>query len=155
MKIDDYRKRLASLQNWEPFLLKNSGLPGPRGNIELGQAVADEGDGKLFLQLIAYDAKIAPAASGKGGVIAVVSKQARVGTQRDHLLASDLMHSCNSIGVPHVQPWHSGGGAHVQYRRKGCGRIAAALHCPVVAPTANRREIPGSQSLQGCSGPLI
>lgn len=60
MKIDDYRKRLASLQNWEPFLLKNSGLPGPRGNIELGQAVADEGDGKLFSKLIAYDAKIAP-----------------------------------------------------------------------------------------------
>lgn len=60
MKIDDYRKTLASLDNWEPFLLKNSGLPGPRGNIELGQAVADEGNRQLFLKLIAYDAQSAP-----------------------------------------------------------------------------------------------
>lgn len=60
MKIDEYRKTLASLDKWEPFLLKNSGLPGPRGNIELGQAVADEGNKQLFLKLIAYDAQSAP-----------------------------------------------------------------------------------------------
>ncbi len=60
MKIDDYRKTLRSLKDWEPFLLKNSGLPGPRGNIELGQAVADEGDKKLFTRLISFDAKVAP-----------------------------------------------------------------------------------------------
>lgn len=60
MKIDEYRKTLASLDKWEPFLLKNSGLPGPRGNIELGQAVADEGNRQLFLKLIAYDARRAP-----------------------------------------------------------------------------------------------
>ncbi len=60
MKIDDYRKTLKSLKDWEPFLLKNSGLPGPRGNIELGQAVADEGDKKLFTRLISFDAKAAP-----------------------------------------------------------------------------------------------
>ncbi len=60
MKIDDYRKTLRSLKDWEPFLLKNSGLPGPRGNIELGQAVADEGDKKLFTRLISFNAKVAP-----------------------------------------------------------------------------------------------
>ncbi len=60
MKTDDYRKTLKSLKDWEPFLLKNSGLPGPRGNIELGQAVADEGDKKLFTRLISFDAKSAP-----------------------------------------------------------------------------------------------
>ncbi len=60
MKIDDYRKTLRSTKDWEPFLLKNSGLPGPRGNIELGQAVADEGDKKLFTHLISFDANTAP-----------------------------------------------------------------------------------------------
>jgi hypothetical protein len=61
LKIDDYRKTLRSTKDWEPFLLKNSGLPGPRGNIELGQAVADEGDKNLFRHLISFDAKTAPA----------------------------------------------------------------------------------------------
>ncbi len=61
MKIDEYRKALKSIKHWEPFLLKNSGLPGPRGNIELGQAVADEGDKKLFTRLMAFDADSAPA----------------------------------------------------------------------------------------------
>lgn len=60
MKIDEYRKALKLIKEWEPFLLKNSGLPGPRGNIELGQAVADEGSRETFLRFIAYDAKRAP-----------------------------------------------------------------------------------------------
>ena len=60
MKIDEYRKTLKSLKEWEPFLLKNSGLPGPRGNIELGQAVADEGNRAMFLRFISFDANVAP-----------------------------------------------------------------------------------------------
>jgi hypothetical protein len=40
-KAEDYRQRLAELDEWEPFLLAESGLPGPRGDIELGHAVAD------------------------------------------------------------------------------------------------------------------
>ena len=60
MKIEEYRKALQAMQNWEPYLLKNSGLPGPRGNIELGQAVADEGDKALFSQFISLDVKTAP-----------------------------------------------------------------------------------------------
>ena len=31
------------LNDWTPYLVKNSGLPGPRGNLELAQAVAEEG----------------------------------------------------------------------------------------------------------------
>jgi hypothetical protein len=62
MKMEDeYRKALRANKNWVPFLLKHSGLPGPRGNIELGQAVADEGDKSLFLHFISLDAKAAPA----------------------------------------------------------------------------------------------
>lgn len=37
------------------YLRENSGLPGPRGNLELMQAVADEGDAAYFDQLIATD----------------------------------------------------------------------------------------------------
>jgi len=51
-KIDDYRIRLQSLKQWEPFLIKESGLPGPRGNLELAQAFALEADlGQIDLLL--------------------------------------------------------------------------------------------------------
>jgi hypothetical protein len=59
-KIDQYRQTLRSLDDWEPYLLAESGLPGPRGNIELAQAVADEGGEPLFRHLLAFDAVVAP-----------------------------------------------------------------------------------------------
>jgi hypothetical protein len=59
-KINDYRAKLRSLGDWEPFLLQESGLPGPRGNLELAQAVAEEGDRDLFLRYAALSADEAP-----------------------------------------------------------------------------------------------
>jgi hypothetical protein len=59
-KVDDYRKLLATLDSWDSFLLSESGLPGPRGNIELAQAVAEVGDEALFLRYLSYDAQRAP-----------------------------------------------------------------------------------------------
>jgi len=59
-KADDYRNKLLTLDNWDEYLLKNSGLPGPRGNIELAQVVADEGDLRLFRRYVAYSADKAP-----------------------------------------------------------------------------------------------
>ncbi len=49
-KIDDYRAQLSRLPaaDWDAFLAEHSGLPGPRGNLELIQAVADEGDAGRF-----------------------------------------------------------------------------------------------------------
>jgi hypothetical protein len=44
-KVEQYRQALRVLAEWEPFLLEHSGLPGPRGNLELAAAVADEADG--------------------------------------------------------------------------------------------------------------
>jgi hypothetical protein len=41
--------------DWEPYLLERSGLPGPRANLELIEAVADEGDEALFRRLVASD----------------------------------------------------------------------------------------------------
>jgi len=59
-KINIYRETLRGLDDWEPFLLAESGLPGPRGNLELAQAVADEGDEAMFARWRAYDAQQAP-----------------------------------------------------------------------------------------------
>jgi hypothetical protein len=56
-RVQDYRAELAALDraDWPAYLTEHSGLPGPRGNIELGQAVADAGDLALFDALIATD----------------------------------------------------------------------------------------------------
>jgi hypothetical protein len=60
-KQDDYRKALRTLENWDAYLLQESGLPGPRANLELARAVADEGDRELFERYLAFDAAAAPA----------------------------------------------------------------------------------------------
>lgn len=59
-KADEYRVKLRSLDCWDPYLLKESGLPGPRGNLELAQVVADEGERQLFQRYVAFSADIAP-----------------------------------------------------------------------------------------------
>ena len=52
---DDYRDELLRLDPaaWPAYLDARSGLPGPRGNIELAQAVADLDDPAIFDDLIA------------------------------------------------------------------------------------------------------
>ena len=59
-KIDTYRSTLRTLADWDSFLLRESGLPGPRGNLELAQAVADEGDEATFWRYLSFDAVQAP-----------------------------------------------------------------------------------------------
>jgi len=59
-KIDDYRETLRTLKEWDVFLLQESGLPGPRGNLELARAVAEEGDEALFARYLSFDASQAP-----------------------------------------------------------------------------------------------
>jgi len=59
-KTETYRHTLAGLANWEPYLLQYSGLPGPRGNLELAQVVADEGERTLFDHFLAYTPQVAP-----------------------------------------------------------------------------------------------
>ena len=55
-KRDEYRQALRKLDTWVPFLLKESGLPGPRGNLELAQVVAEEGSKRQFEQLLSFKA---------------------------------------------------------------------------------------------------
>lgn len=59
-RIDEYRAALRELDNWDSFLLEHSGLPSPRGNIELAQAVADEGNRSIFERYLSYSADQAP-----------------------------------------------------------------------------------------------
>ena len=59
-KIDEYQAKLLSLDEWDAYLLSESGLPGPRGNIELAQAVANEGNQELFQRYLSYSADVAP-----------------------------------------------------------------------------------------------
>jgi hypothetical protein len=47
--------RALSRSGWPEYLTEHSGLPGPRANLELAQAVADTGDADLFDTLIGTD----------------------------------------------------------------------------------------------------
>lgn len=52
-KVDDYRTALARLTDWMRYLDVNSGLPGPRGNLELVAACGEEADITQAERLIA------------------------------------------------------------------------------------------------------
>ncbi|KPL71363.1 hypothetical protein ADN00_16785 [Ornatilinea apprima] len=51
-KLDEYQRVLSALTDWEPYLLEQSGLPGPRGNIELAMAFSKEGTLVDFQRLL-------------------------------------------------------------------------------------------------------
>jgi hypothetical protein len=40
-RLEGYRKALAGAPDWDAYLRRNSGLPGPRANLELAQAAAE------------------------------------------------------------------------------------------------------------------
>ena len=52
-KVETYREHLRQMCDWESFLLAESHLPGPRGNLELARAAADEGDATQFARWLA------------------------------------------------------------------------------------------------------
>ena len=56
-RVAEHAAQLAALDHaaWPVYLTEHSGLPGPRGNIELGQAVADVGTLDDFDALIRTD----------------------------------------------------------------------------------------------------
>jgi hypothetical protein len=53
-KAEAYRQKLPTLRDWDSFLMENSGLPGPRGNLELAHAVAQQGSPKQFEHFLTY-----------------------------------------------------------------------------------------------------
>lgn len=59
-KAEQYRQALESLVDWDDYLLRHSGLPGPRGNLELAHVVAELGDETLFRRYRTLDPLQAP-----------------------------------------------------------------------------------------------
>jgi hypothetical protein len=59
-KVDDYARALDGLDDPESYLLEHSGLPGPRGNIELALAAAGACDAARLRRWAALDAQAAP-----------------------------------------------------------------------------------------------
>lgn len=59
--VETYREHLRQMCDWESFLLAESRLPGPRANLDLAQAAADEGDATQFRAWLAIGADEAPA----------------------------------------------------------------------------------------------
>ncbi len=59
-RISEYRAELRGLTDWDPYLLAHSGLPGPRGNLELAHAVAQEGTEEQFRRWAALTPEAAP-----------------------------------------------------------------------------------------------
>ncbi len=64
-KADEYRRQLKSLGEWTPYLLKNSGLPGPRANLELAEAFADLANRQQVEALLGIPPAQAPENSAK------------------------------------------------------------------------------------------
>jgi hypothetical protein len=54
-KVDDHRAVLAALGDWVPYLRANSGLPGPRSNLELLDACGEEADVQMAETLVDSD----------------------------------------------------------------------------------------------------
>ncbi len=59
-RVEEYRRQLRLTKDVEAFLRRHSGLPGPRGNLELAHAFADEGSAKDIRRFAALDADAAP-----------------------------------------------------------------------------------------------
>ena len=59
-KTQLYIEKLHNLDDWDTYLMQESGLPGPRANLELMQAVAEVGDESRFLRWLSYTPDVAP-----------------------------------------------------------------------------------------------
>ena len=59
-RVEEYRQQLHGTKDVEAYLRSHSGLPGPRGNLELAHAFADEGSPQDIRRFAALDAHVAP-----------------------------------------------------------------------------------------------
>jgi hypothetical protein len=59
-KMEDYRQALKTQDDLRTYLLANSNLPGPRGNLELAHAAAMEVPAGLLIEWTTLDARDAP-----------------------------------------------------------------------------------------------
>jgi hypothetical protein len=59
-KVEEYRQVLRTIDSWDDYLLEESRLPGPRANLELAFAVAQEGTQDQILHYARLNAEDAP-----------------------------------------------------------------------------------------------
>jgi hypothetical protein len=90
-KVDDHRRELRAVADREPYLLERSGLPGPRANLELAWAAAEEADAATLRRWAALGPCEAPSATGEEflavcGVIGL----GRLAAAGDSALLTDL-----------------------------------------------------------------
>ncbi len=64
-KVDEHRAQLGRLSDWEPYLLAESGLPGPRGNLELAAAFAAEASASQIWRYAALSPEQAPGGTAR------------------------------------------------------------------------------------------
>ena len=64
-KVSFYVEKLKSQKDWDNYLMKESGLPGPRGNLELAQAFAEVGNENLIKRYLSIKPAEAPVNSAK------------------------------------------------------------------------------------------
>ena len=87
-RAEAYRVELRKLKSWEPYLKKHSGLPGPRANLELVQAVGDEADADRLWHLSTSDDEFLALCGVAGlGKVALIEPDAVL--KRLHEMASD------------------------------------------------------------------
>jgi hypothetical protein len=87
-KAEAYRAELRKRKDWEPYLRKNSGLPGPRANLELVAAVAAEADADwLWRMTSSEDEFLALCGTAGLGKIALLEPDSVMSRLRE--LASD------------------------------------------------------------------
>ena len=61
-----YADHLAAIDDWDAYLKAESGLPGPRGNLELAAAFVDIASRSLILRYAALEEEEAPENSPMG-----------------------------------------------------------------------------------------
>jgi hypothetical protein len=59
-KVKEFIENLKKITFWDSYLMEQSGLPGPRANLELVKAVSELGDEERFLYLISFTLDRAP-----------------------------------------------------------------------------------------------
>jgi hypothetical protein len=129
-RAEDYRRRLRELAEWDAYLLEHSGLPGPRGNLELVEAVADEGDEATFRRYLGFGPRRAPAGS-REEFLAVCGT---VGLGR--LLAEGRRDVIEELGALSADPrWRVREGVAMALQRLGKADMEALL--AAVAPWAH------------------
>lgn len=87
-RVDTYRAELRRLKDWEPYLKKHSGLPGPRANLELVAAVAEEADADRLWRMSASQDEFS-ALAGTAGLGRIAMLEPDTVMSWLHNLASD------------------------------------------------------------------